>query len=1199
MVAATARRGGALDPSRVFAGAAQSEAVSSAWIGAAKSGNVGMLESLVERHSTGLLDYRCGAVGNGALHWAAAKNHVGAVRWLLERGAKLELRNNSGATALHSGAANGASGCVHELLGRGADAHHADSSGRTAHDWAQVRAHKDVLAALRRHTGLPFEQPGATPSGSPRPTTAPQPMLSPSRGRVHPSTSTPHTTPRRQRSLRLPRAASEEDSFVGLDGSPWQPLTSPSSPASSASSGGGGDKRRRELASRSEGRRLVRAEAQLEDHPESSLSSENHRVATLEMALRSAAAATRKGMEETERLRAKVASLEAQLSKAATSARDEGYAARAALSECENRLSAEASVHAAFRAQVEAEMQAAAAARDEEETVNAREMQALQKAVEKAQEEAAVAAAEQRALESAECAKSEARESERRALATAAAAAAAEMDSAKKRRKESVAAWEARGVELADRLMAAESEAAALRQRLTEADERVIATEAERQKAEDVALAAEETAAAVEAASNVDQQGFEEAAGRAADRARKEADAAAAIAAAGVAEATAAQIADLSSERDAARAQIVALEEALERDSAANAAQATEGAVLVERLTTQHEEDVSLCQRLQEQLEAAVASATAAQDALSHTRGLAASATAAHDDLRSELDVVRSKVKTLEASSQEVVEARRESELKLKQLAEEVERERAEANKLRADATENTKARNAAEQAAVAARDETARAQQLAQTALAQTKVAQSQAQKARLKAESQHQTMFDSPSAADVSSTMDVSGTPQAQVTGLDGSGDLNALKAEIRRLRNQITTMEAAHEISAAQEEEREETRERERVEERQAELIRAEERERERAGYEALLRELQSERATAAETARQAQKVQAATEEMVAKHAKLQQESQDERERLLAELAELQSAVEATNKQQHEDEVLQSMKLQSESTTQTDPVPSPQLSDAQTETTTEARAPIAPHAEVEQKIAQHVQAATEEMVAKHAKLQQESQDERERLLAELAELQSAVEATNKQQHEDAEASLAAARSGEAEAREQMELLRAQMLEAREQQQRSSFGAQHTQTDEDECIGVGKEDELRSALERVAELERNAARAEQSTPSFAPEIAVGAGAAVAPVVRGSPSGSDGGVTVGTLLSQRGEIVDGVCATCGSDVPVRSAALAHKVVHPSKHRVTMPSRSSIAAQDHPLLKLRATLRSATVQRASSPSLASDKSTAR
>ena len=236
---------------------------------------------------------------------------------------------------------------------------------------------------------------------------------------------------------------------------------------------------------------------------------------------------------------------------------------------------------------------------------------------------------------------------------------------------------------------------------------------------------------------------------------------------------------------------------------------------------------------------------------------------------------------------------------------------------------------------------------------------------------------------------------------------------------------------------------------------------------------------------------------------------------------------------------------------------------------------------------------------MVAKHAKLQQESQDERDRLLAELAELQSAVEATNRQQREDAEASLAAARSGEAEAREQMELLRAQMLEAREQQQRSSFRAQHTQTDEDECIGVGKEDELRSALERVAELERNAARAEQSTPSFAPEIAVGAGAAVAPVVRGSPSGSDGDITVGTLLSQRGEIVDGVCATCGSDVPVRAAALAHKVVHPSKHRVTMPSRSSIAAQDHPLLKLRATLRSATVQRASSPSLASDKSTAR
>ena len=105
-------------------------------VAAAKSGNVGMLEALVERHSKGLLDHRCGAVGNSALHWAAAKEHLGALRWLLEQGAKLSLRNNSGATALHSAAANGASDCVDELLGRGADPEQVDNTGRTAHDMA-------------------------------------------------------------------------------------------------------------------------------------------------------------------------------------------------------------------------------------------------------------------------------------------------------------------------------------------------------------------------------------------------------------------------------------------------------------------------------------------------------------------------------------------------------------------------------------------------------------------------------------------------------------------------------------------------------------------------------------------------------------------------------------------------------------------------------------------------------------------------------------------------------------------------------------------------------------------------------------------------------------------------------------------------------------------------------------------------------
>ena len=376
-----------LDPSQVFAGAAQSRAVSSAWIAAAKSGNVGMLDSLVERHSTGLLDYRCQAVGNTALHWASAKNHLAALRWLLDRGASLELSNNSGATALHSGAANGASACVDELLGRGAATEQADDTGRTAHDWAQVRAHKDVLAAIRRHTGLPPQHTlgGRTPSPPASPAAVLQPVLSPTRGRV--AASSPTATPRR---IASRRRATEEPGFVGLDGSPWQPKAAPPSPSSSVSSvSSAGEMRRRELAAKSENRKANRAEEQ-------ATAEDFHRIASLEMALGSAAEAARKGMEETERLRAKVASLETQLSEAVTSARTEGDAAREALGDCEARLAAEAKAHTAFRAQVETERQAAVSASREESMEHARKVETLQRAVEQAQEDAAtgVAAAE-------------------------------------------------------------------------------------------------------------------------------------------------------------------------------------------------------------------------------------------------------------------------------------------------------------------------------------------------------------------------------------------------------------------------------------------------------------------------------------------------------------------------------------------------------------------------------------------------------------------------------------------------------------------------------------------------------------------------------------------------------------------------------------------------------------------------------------
>ena len=144
----------------------------------------------------------------------------------------------------------------------------------------------------------------------------------------------------------------------------------------------------------------------------------------------------------------------------------------------------------------------------------------------------------------------------------------------------------------------------------------------------------------------------------------------------------------------------------------------------------------------------------------------------------------------------------------------------------------------------------------------------------------------------------------------------------------------------------------------------------------------------------------------------------------------------------------------------------------------------------------------------------------------------MQVEVAANSKQQSEDAEAAIAAARSDETEAREQVQLMRKQLLEVQEQQCRSRSSA-HVQTDE--TIGTRVQDELRTALVRVAELERDATRAARKVPGPMPTR----DAAFAPAETDHSSES----VDAAFSSQRGAIVDGICATCGADVPVRFAA--------------------------------------------------------
>lgn len=61
--------------------------------------------------------------GHTALHWAAAKGHAAAVRWLLAAGASPRATNKGAATPLHAAAANQHMHCAEVLMLLG----HADA----------------------------------------------------------------------------------------------------------------------------------------------------------------------------------------------------------------------------------------------------------------------------------------------------------------------------------------------------------------------------------------------------------------------------------------------------------------------------------------------------------------------------------------------------------------------------------------------------------------------------------------------------------------------------------------------------------------------------------------------------------------------------------------------------------------------------------------------------------------------------------------------------------------------------------------------------------------------------------------------------------------------------------------------------------------------------------------------------------------
>lgn len=92
-------------------------------------------------------------MGVAPLHSAAAGQHLGIARLLVEAGADVNAVSSEGFTPLHSAAQNGQIELVRMLLEHGADPTAATSGGVKAVDFARERGHEEVARFLEKQKG--------------------------------------------------------------------------------------------------------------------------------------------------------------------------------------------------------------------------------------------------------------------------------------------------------------------------------------------------------------------------------------------------------------------------------------------------------------------------------------------------------------------------------------------------------------------------------------------------------------------------------------------------------------------------------------------------------------------------------------------------------------------------------------------------------------------------------------------------------------------------------------------------------------------------------------------------------------------------------------------------------------------------------------------------------------------------------------
>jgi hypothetical protein len=115
------------------------------WLAAVSGDTLALAEALAAGAAVDSLD---GQGNRRALNYAAINNHVAAVRYLLGRGASINLANRTGFTALHHAAEAGAVDALSALLAAGADPGIASARGVLPIETARRRGDQNAVRLL-------------------------------------------------------------------------------------------------------------------------------------------------------------------------------------------------------------------------------------------------------------------------------------------------------------------------------------------------------------------------------------------------------------------------------------------------------------------------------------------------------------------------------------------------------------------------------------------------------------------------------------------------------------------------------------------------------------------------------------------------------------------------------------------------------------------------------------------------------------------------------------------------------------------------------------------------------------------------------------------------------------------------------------------------------------------------------------------